>query len=94
MIKTYLLFGCSIIFLQLEMMAQNNSPANNPAAIAWADSVFKTLSPDEQIAQLMVVRLSAYNAKNNTAIFYDDKVGQPGKTIQYRRGFVFSRVAR
>ncbi|MEP7111010.1 MAG: glycoside hydrolase family 3 N-terminal domain-containing protein [Ferruginibacter sp.] len=43
-------------------------------ARAWVDSVFKTLSPDEQIAQLMVVRLSAYDSKNKTAIFYDDKV--------------------
>ncbi|MEP7142324.1 MAG: glycoside hydrolase family 3 N-terminal domain-containing protein [Ferruginibacter sp.] len=41
---------------------------------AWVDSVFKTLSPDEQIAQLMVVRLSTYDSKNKTAIFFDDKV--------------------
>ena len=46
---------------------------NSPAQI-WADSVYKTLSDDERIAQLMVVRLSAYNATTKTAIFYDKQV--------------------
>ncbi|MEO7766173.1 MAG: glycoside hydrolase family 3 N-terminal domain-containing protein [Ferruginibacter sp.] len=41
---------------------------------AWVDSVFKTLSHDEQIAQLMVVRLSTYDAKNKMAIFFDEQV--------------------
>lgn len=43
-------------------------------ANAWADSVLKTLSPEQQIAQLMVVRLSSYDSKNKTAIFYEEKV--------------------
>ncbi|MCW3089022.1 MAG: serine hydrolase [Ferruginibacter sp.] len=47
---------------------------NNLKENAWVDSVFKTLSQDEQIAQLMVVRLSTYDARNRTAIFFDDKV--------------------
>ena len=45
----------------------------NAAATAWVDSVFKTLTPDEQIAQLMVVRLSTINS-NKTVTFYDSLV--------------------
>ncbi len=38
----------------------------------WADSVFKTLTEDQKIAQLMIMRLSATNGKNVT--FYDKEV--------------------
>ena len=73
MMKIYLL--CSaLFFFAATTSAQNNLISINAKASAWADSVFKTLSPDEQIAQLMVVRLSTYDAKNKTAIFFDDKV--------------------
>ena len=49
------------------------TPAQSPAASRWVDSVFKTLTPDEQIAQLMVVRLSTINA-NKSVTFYDSLV--------------------
>lgn len=42
----------------------------------WADSIYKSLSNDERIAQLMVVRLSTYDSKTKQAIFYDDKVSE------------------
>ncbi|MBC7890168.1 MAG: serine hydrolase [Ferruginibacter sp.] len=74
MMKVYLLLCCSVIFFQPKIIGQNNPLANKAKANGWVDSVFKTLSPDEQIAQLMVVRLSTYDAKNKTAIFFDDKV--------------------
>jgi beta-N-acetylhexosaminidase len=45
----------------------------NPAADHWVDSVFKTLSKKQKIAQLMVVRLSAIGP-NRTVIFYDKEV--------------------
>ena len=45
------------------------------AANIWVDSVFKTLTPDEQIAQLMVVRLSTINA-NKTVTFFDSLVAE------------------
>ncbi len=45
----------------------------NSIATVWVDSVFKTLTPDEQIAQLMVVRLSTINS-NKTVTFYDSLV--------------------
>lgn len=40
----------------------------------WVDSVFRTLSPDEKLAQLMVIRLSAIDPSTHKAIFYDKEV--------------------
>lgn len=57
------------LFVTLHSLAQQNS------ASRWTDSVFKTLSPDEQIAQLMVVRLSTINA-NKTVTFFDSSVAE------------------
>jgi beta-N-acetylhexosaminidase len=48
--------------------------AQNSAAQKWADSVYNTLSPDERIAQLMVVRLSAIDSKTKVVSFYDKQV--------------------
>lgn len=55
------------LFISLNGFAQQNK------ASIWVDSVFKTLTPDEQIAQLMVVRLSTINA-NKSVTFYDSLV--------------------
>ncbi|MEO6228815.1 MAG: glycoside hydrolase family 3 N-terminal domain-containing protein [Ferruginibacter sp.] len=79
----------SLLFLFLfsitsNSMAQQNIKTADTKATAWVDSVFKTLSPDEQIAQLMVVRLSTYDFKNKTAIFYDSIVA--GLIKQYNIG--------
>ena len=38
---------------------------------AWVDSVFRTLSPDEKITQLMVIRLSGIDPVTHRAVFYD-----------------------
>ena len=40
----------------------------------WADSVIKTLSPDEKIAQLIMVRLSSIDTRTRTVSFYDTTV--------------------
>ena len=58
------------LFISINGFAQQNNKAN-----LWVDSVFKTLSPDEQIAQLMVVRLSTINA-NRSVTFYDSLVSE------------------
>ena len=60
-----------VLFLFLTM----NSFAQQNKAAMWVDSVFKTLSADEQIAQLMVVRLSTINA-NKSVTFYDSLVSE------------------
>ena len=43
-------------------------------AARWADSVMKTLSQDEKIAQLIMVRLSSIDSKTRTVTFYDSTV--------------------
>ncbi|MFM2359096.1 MAG: hypothetical protein RLY16_1089, partial [Bacteroidota bacterium] len=60
-----------ICLLTIQLQAQK-IPAEN--ATRWVDSVFKSLSPDERIAQLMIVRLSAYDFKSKTPIYYDSLV--------------------
>ncbi len=67
-----------VILLQICFMvayAQDNISVS-PKAEAWADSIFKTLSQDEQIAQLMILRLSAYDFKAKKPIYYDKEVAE------------------
>ncbi|RYE06952.1 MAG: serine hydrolase, partial [Sphingobacteriales bacterium] len=40
----------------------------------WADSVYKTLSNEERIAQLMVVRLSTIDGRTKKVTFYEKEV--------------------
>lgn len=40
----------------------------------WADSVMTTLSKDEKIAQLMIVRLSQIDSKTKKVVFFDEHV--------------------
>jgi beta-glucosidase-like glycosyl hydrolase/CubicO group peptidase (beta-lactamase class C family) len=47
--------------------------AQDPAT-RWADSVLRSLSPEERIAQLMVVRLSSIDMRTKTVTFFDDQV--------------------
>jgi beta-glucosidase-like glycosyl hydrolase/CubicO group peptidase (beta-lactamase class C family) len=72
--KKYLLPLPILFILHISLSAQNRSTFSQKKKTQWVDSVFKTLSQVEQIAQLMVVRLSSYDAKNKTAIFYEEKV--------------------
>ena len=62
------------IFFLLLVLISARSIAQNNAATRWADSVFKTLSEEERIAQLMIVRLSTYDSKSKTVTFYDSLV--------------------
>jgi len=66
------------LFITLNGFSQNR-------ATLWTDSVFKTLSPDEQIAQLMVVRLSTIGP-GRTVTFYDSTVAELIK--QYNIGSI------
>ncbi len=70
MMKKFSLLSFCILF-GTALFAQNN----NAAATRWADSVYKTLSKDERLAQLMIVRMSTYNSKTREAIFYEKEVG-------------------
>ncbi len=46
----------SLLFFAIPFLAPAQNKAGNKAADAWVDSVFKSLSREERIAQLMVVR--------------------------------------
>jgi beta-glucosidase-like glycosyl hydrolase len=72
--KNYLLRLLVLFVLPINLSAQNSSIKLQKKKAKWVDSVFKTLSQQEQIAQLMVVRLSAYDAKTKNAIFYEEMV--------------------
>lgn len=56
-----------LTLLSLNIVAQDK-------AKHWVDSVFKKLSKDERIAQLMVVRLSTYDSKTKKVTFFDEQV--------------------
>jgi len=70
--------------LSFLLLLSATSYAQTHKAQAWADSVFKTLSDDERIAQLMVVRLSSIDMRTKTVTFFDDKVSELVK--QYNIG--------
>src|SRR3569833_1343498 len=54
--------------------AQPTDTGNSSAADHWVDSVFKTLSPDEKITQLMVIRMSAIDPATRGPLFFDSLV--------------------
>ena len=68
--KQRILFAVTALFLVQSLSAQQSKIT----AQRWADSVYKKLSKDERIAQLMVVRLSTIDSKTKTVTFFDDEV--------------------
>ncbi len=65
-----IIVGFTALLFATGLHAQNK----NMAAQQWADSVYKKLSKDERIAQLMVVRLSTIDSRTKTVTFYDNDV--------------------
>ncbi|MEO7523027.1 MAG: glycoside hydrolase family 3 N-terminal domain-containing protein [Ferruginibacter sp.] len=61
------------LFFSINVFGQADQRHN---AKNWADSVYKTLSDDERIAQLMVVRLSSIDLKTKQVTFFDEKVAE------------------
>ncbi|MEJ0081016.1 MAG: glycoside hydrolase family 3 N-terminal domain-containing protein [Puia sp.] len=60
----------SLVFsLSLHAQYNVNFPSNN-----WVDSVFRTLTDSQKIAQLIVVRLSAIDPGTGKVTFYDQQV--------------------
>lgn len=64
---------CIFCYLFIPQLQAQISPM--PAAERWADSVIGTLSLEERIAQLMVIRTSAPGKEGN-AVFYDQQVNE------------------
>ena len=77
MIRSFFFFISFLFCFQVSFTQYNNH-----AAQEWADSVFNTLSDDERIAQLMLLRVSGKTAKG--VVFYDEEVGNAIK--QYNIG--------
>ncbi|MES2850002.1 MAG: glycoside hydrolase family 3 N-terminal domain-containing protein [Bacteroidota bacterium] len=65
----------SFVLLNITAVAQDQSPK----AIAWADSVLNSLSEEQRIAQLMVLRLSSYDFKTKNPIYFDSLVTEKVK---------------
>ncbi|WP_336515233.1 glycoside hydrolase family 3 N-terminal domain-containing protein [Pollutibacter soli] len=68
--KSKILLLLIYIFSVFPTIAQTNQAG----ADAWADSVFASLSDDQKIAQLMIVRLSSINTRTREITFYDEQV--------------------
>lgn len=62
-----------LLFCIITVHAQSKFYSETPEAKHWVDSVYKSLSKEQRIAQLMVVRLSSRNP-DGSAKFYDEKV--------------------
>ncbi|HKP31312.1 MAG TPA: glycoside hydrolase family 3 N-terminal domain-containing protein, partial [Chitinophagaceae bacterium] len=63
----WVVIAAALIFSGYSSFAQRTSRLS---ASAWVDSVFKTLSQDEKIAQLMVIRGSSFDPKTRKPILY------------------------
>jgi beta-N-acetylhexosaminidase len=65
------LFSIFTVLICLSANAQHSSVLS---ATQWVDSVFKTLSEEQKIGQLMVVRLSSGNAAKTEVVFHNKEV--------------------
>ena len=85
----HLLVFFSLAFFQDHLL--KHFYKETPEAKHWVDSVFKSLSKEERIAQLMVVRLSARTP--DSVVFYDKQVKKRSGNI-ILEPFVYSRETR
>ncbi len=67
-------FQTIIFILSYLISFGQHKPLPAQLALRWADSVYQSLSPEQRIAQLMVVRLSSLDVKNNKVTFYEQQV--------------------
>jgi beta-N-acetylhexosaminidase len=72
LIVTFILMKKQVILFSIFCITTLVSVAQNSTAKKWVDSVFASLSQDQRIAQLMVVRLSERTPKG--VLLYDAKV--------------------
>lgn len=69
-----LLLSCCLPTPSVVAQAYLQQP--KPEAIRWADSVLQTLTPEQRIAQLMVLRLSGLDAKTRKPVYYEKEVSK------------------
>ena len=63
-----------LLVLMASLISSFAQHSTSLSADEWVDSVFRTLSPDQKIAQLMVIRLSGIDGQTRRAVFYDSAV--------------------
>ena len=68
-----------ILFFLVAISSVTKAQTNPAKAEQWADSVLNTLTQDQRIAQLMVLRLSSYDFKTKTALYFDSLVKEKVK---------------
>ncbi len=66
-----------ILLIGFSATAQHHSSLS---ANQWVDSVFKTLTNDQKIGQLIIVRLSTGNAAKTEVVFHDKEVEEAVRT--------------
>ncbi len=71
--KLYFLFFAFCLLTAYVTQAQTPTTT---AADKWVDSVMKSLTKDQRIAQLMIVRLSQLDAKTRRPVFFTQQVTQ------------------
>jgi beta-glucosidase-like glycosyl hydrolase/CubicO group peptidase (beta-lactamase class C family) len=64
-----------LVLLVISISAKSQIKSNHAIANAWADSVLKSLTKDQRIAQLMVLRLTSMDPQTKMPIYYDSLVG-------------------
>src|SRR5271154_3760477 len=62
---------CTLILFGIPSLAQFKTSLS---ADKWVDSVFKTLTDDQKMGQLIVVRLSAIDLATRKVTFYNKEV--------------------
>ena len=65
---------CIFLFAVLTQLSTTAQRTSLLGASQWVDSVFASLTRDQKIAQLMIVRLSSGNATKTEVVFHDKEV--------------------
>ncbi len=71
--------GVSFFITLLVLLNAVSAQFDSTGAKKWADSVFNTLTQEQRIAQLMVVRLSSYDPKTKAPVYFDSLVAEQVK---------------
>lgn len=69
-----------VLLCLIPFLSSHAQKASSLSRKDWVDSVFRTLSPDQKIAQLIVVRSSSIDTRTGKVSFYDDKVMEAIRT--------------
>lgn len=75
----YCMIKKGILFFLVAVSTVANAQSSLPKGEQWADSVLNSLTEDQRIAQLMVLRLSSYDFNTKTALYFDSLVKEKVK---------------